>query len=213
MTWDGRITTRNLTRSDFSSREDKRRLLEIRARGDALLVGRGTLSAENMRMGLPDAGLRAARLRRKQAEYPIRVIVSNSGRIPPNLRVFRGSFSPVLIYSTARMPKAAQKRLAPLATLHLAEGRAVNLRAMLEDLSARHGVKRLICEGGAALFRSLLQEGLVHELNLTLCPRIFGGARAPSLTGPPGSFLPRAIPGRLRRMEVVGDECFLRYVL
>ena len=213
MTWDGRITTRNLTPSDFSSREDKRRMLEIRAGGDALLVGRGTLQKENMRMGLPDAGLRAARLERRQPAYPLRVILSNSGRIPATLRVFENAFSPILIYSTTRMPKAVQTRLASRAILNLTEAKTVNLRAMLEDLRARHNVKRLVCEGGAAVFRSLLESGLVDELHLTLCPRLFGGARAPSLTGPPGSFLPRAIRSRLASMEVIGGECFLRYIL
>jgi len=213
MTWDGRISTRSLTPSDFSSKKDKRRLLEIRARGDALLVGRGTLEKENMRMGLPDAALRAERLRRKQAPYPIRVLLSNSGRIPANLRVFQHDVSPILIYSTTRMPKALQTELVKHATLHLAEGKAVNLRAMLEDLRARHKVKRLVCEGGAVVFRSLLEAGLVNELNITLCPFVFGGKEAPTLTGLPGSFLPRAIQGRIARMERIGDECFLRYVL
>jgi len=213
MTWDGRISTRSLTPSDFSSKRDKRRLLEIRARGDALLVGRGTLEKENMRMGLPDAELRAERLRRKQAAYPIRVILSNSGRMHANLRVFQHDFSPILIYSTTRMPKALQKELEKHATLHLTGGKAVNLRKMLEDLRARYKVKRLVCEGGGAVFRSLLEAGLVNEVFITLCPRIFGGKRAPSLIGLPGSFLPHAIQGRIASMEVIGDECFLRCVL
>ena len=212
-TWDGRISTRNLTSSDFSSKKDKRRLLEIRARGDALLVGKGTLEKENMRMGLPDAELRAERVRRKQAPYPIRVILSNSGRIRPGLRIFKEVFSPILIYSTTKMPKSAQTKLAQHATLHLTEDKAVNLREMLEDLRARHKVKRLVCEGGGVVFRSLLEAGLVNEVNITLCPIIFGGEKAPSLTGLPGSFLPRAIQGRIKSMEVIGDECFLRCVL
>jgi riboflavin-specific deaminase-like protein len=213
ITWDGRISTRNLTPSDFSSKKDKRRLLEIRARGDALLVGRGTLEKENMRMGLPDADLRAGRLRRKQAPYPIRVILSNFGRIERGLRVFQEVFSPILIYSTTRMPKGLQAELAKHAILHLTEGKAVNLREMLEDLRSRHKVKRLVCEGGGAVFRSLLEAGLVNEINLTLCPRIFGGKKAPSLTGVPGPFLPRSIQGRIKSMEMAGGECFLRCVL
>ncbi len=164
MTWDGRISTRNLTPSDFSSRADKRRMLEIRAWADAILVGRGTLQKENMRLGLPAPALRAERLRRKQAAWPVRVILSNSGRIRPGLRIFRETFSPILIYSTVRMPKTVQTALADCATLHLGEGSAVDLRGMLQDLRARHKVKRLLCEGGGQVFRSLLEAGLVNEI-------------------------------------------------
>ena len=188
-------------------------MLEIRARADALLLGRGTLEVENMRMGLPDAALRAGRVRRKQAAYPLRVILSNSGRIRPELRVFKEAFSPIFIYSTTRMPRRLQAELAERATLHLTGEKAVNLREMLEDLRARHGVKRLVCEGGGAVLRSLLEAGLVNEVNITLCPRIFGGEKAPSLTGVAGAFLPRGIQGRLASMEVIGAECFLRFVL
>lgn len=213
MTWDGRISTRNLTPSDFSSRADKRRMLEIRAWADAILVGRGTLQKENMRLGLPAPALRAERLRRKQAAWPVRVILSNSGRIRPGLRIFRETFSPILIYSTVRMPKTVQTALADCATLHLGEGSAVDLRGMLQDLRARHKVKRLLCEGGGQVFRSLLEAGLVNEIHITLCPLVFGGRGAPTLTGVAGPFLPFGIPGRLASWEVVGGECFLRYVL
>ena len=60
ITADGRISTRNLTPATFSSPRDKRRLLEIRAACDAILVGARTLSADSMTLGIP-ADLRAAR--------------------------------------------------------------------------------------------------------------------------------------------------------
>ena len=51
----------------------------------------------------------------------------------------------------------------------------------------------------------------MDEINVTFCPRIFGGVDAPSLTGGPGAFLPAAVDCRLETMEPVGDECFARY--
>src|SRR5438105_6801395 len=98
LTWDGKITTRNLTSADFSSRQDKRRLLEIRATGDAVLVGKTTVERENIPLGLPHEALRAERVARGQAPYPMRVIVTNSGRIDPSLKLFQRDFSPILIY-------------------------------------------------------------------------------------------------------------------
>ena len=211
LTWDGRISTRRGTPSDFSSPRDKRRLVEIRAKCDAVLVSAKTLAADNMLIGLPDEVLRAARVRRSQAPYPVRVLLTNSGRINPRLRIFEKDFSPIVIFSTRRMPAATRAALAGKADLWLHESATVNLGAMLATLREDYGVKRLVCEGGAQVFRSLLTADLVDELHVTFCPRIFGGKDAPTLTGIAPAFFPQAIPLVLQKMDVVGDECFLRY--
>jgi 5-amino-6-(5-phosphoribosylamino)uracil reductase len=82
---------------------------------------------------------------------------------------------------------------------------------MMRVLRQTFGVQRLICEGGAQVFRSLLTAGLVDEINLTFCPRIFGSEEAPTLTGRPGDFLPQSVHCALEHMEVIGEECFARY--
>ncbi len=211
MTWDGKISTRNKTRSDFSSKRDKQRLLEIRALGDAVLVGKNTVETENMSIGLPDAALRAERVRRGQAAYPLRVMVTNSGRIDPALRVFAKKFSPVLIYSTRRMPKRTRAALREVATIHESASENVDLLEMLRHLRREHGVKSVVCEGGPTLLRGLLECGAVDELYLTLCPVIFGGSAAPTLTGLPGGFLPHSVQARLLSMDVFEGESFLHY--
>jgi 5-amino-6-(5-phosphoribosylamino)uracil reductase len=174
VTADGKITTRNRTPADFSSKEDKRRLLEIRATGDAVLVARGTVERDQMTMGMPDGGLRAERVQRGQAPYPIRVIVSNSGRIDPGLPVFQKDFSPIHVFSTTRMPKTALQRLERVSTVHCHAGDVVDLAAMLAELRSAYGIGRVVCEGGATLFRALLECRLVDELHVTLCPCVFG---------------------------------------
>jgi len=211
VTWDGRVSTRNTTATDFSSKRDKQRLLEIRATGDAVLVGRGTVVADNMAMGMPSETLRNARLARGQSAYPLRVILTNSGRLDSALKVFQKRFSPILIFSTARMPQRVRSALARKATLHLADSSMVDLRQMLITLRDEYGVHRVVCEGGPRLFRSLLVAKLVDEIHITFCPRIFGSERAPTMTGVADHFLPAAVRWKLRDMEVIGEECFLRY--
>ena len=93
--------------------------------------------------------------------------------------------------------------------LHLAE--KVNLASALATLREDYGVKRLVCEGGATLLRSLVEADLVDELHVTLCPRVFGGLGAPTLTGLAGEFLPKAVELRLAEMKVEGAECFTRW--
>ena len=211
LTWDGRISTRRGTPADFSSKRDKRRLVEIRAQCDAVLVSAKTVAADNMTMGLPDAALRTARTARGQREYPLRVLLTNSGRIDPAARIFTKTFSPIVIFSTTRMPARIRAALAAQADVWLHESASVNLAALLATLRADYGVRRLVCEGGAQIFRALLAAGLVDELHVTLCPRIFGGEKAPTLTGVPGACLPASVPLTLWKMEVIDGECFLRY--
>ena len=211
MTADGKITTRNFSPIDFTSREDKQHLFRQRALADAVLIGHSTLKQDNVRLGLPQANLREARIERAQTPYPIRIIVSNEGKIDNQLKIFQTDISPILIFSTARMPRKFQAALREKATLHLTKSRYVDLVAMLEKLRSEYNVRAVACEGGATLFRSLLERGLVDRLNLTIAPYLFGGANAPTITGLDKTFLPASVRCSLIDMRVVGDECFLTY--
>ncbi|MEO5718468.1 MAG: RibD family protein [Chthoniobacterales bacterium] len=211
MTVDGKITTRTFSPVDFTSREDKLHLLRQRSLGDAVLIGRSTLSHDNVRLGVPDPKMRAERAARGQAPYPLRVIVSNEGRIDPELKIFQSDFSRIIIFSTTRMPRKYQAALRQKATLRLTEARRVNLVRMLQVLRSEYHVRWVACEGGAELFRGLLELRLIDRLNLTIAPYIFGGKGAPTLTGRGTDFLPATVQCSLVEMRVVGEECFLQY--
>jgi len=211
MTVDGKITTRNLSPVDFTSREDKLHLFRKRALADAVLIGHSTLRRDNVRLGLPKTDLSKARTARGQTPYPIRVIVSNEGKIDNQLKIFQTDISPILIFSTARMPRKFQAALREKATLHLTKSRHVDLVAMLEKLRSEYHVRTVACEGGPTLFRALLDRGLIDQLNLTIAPYMFGGANAPTLTGLSKEFLPASVHCSLIDMRVLGNECFLTY--
>ncbi|MDQ6912423.1 MAG: dihydrofolate reductase family protein [Verrucomicrobiota bacterium] len=211
MTADGKITTHKNAPVDFTSREDRMHLLRQRAKADAVVIGHNTLKADNVRLGLPKGELREARLRRGRAEAPIRVIVSSNGRIDASLKIFQSDISPILIFSTTRMPRAFQKKLREKATLHLSEEEYVDLAWMLEQLRAEYKVKWVSLEGGAELFRSFLELDLVDQLNLTIAPFLFGGRDAPTLTGRRKEFLPASVRCKLTEMRTIGEECFLTY--
>ena len=202
ITADGRISTRNFTPSDFSSRADKRRLVKIRAACDAVLVGARTLAADTMTLGIP--GMHGKK-------PPLRVIVSNSGRIAPTLRIFEKPGAPIVIFTTCRMSAKTRDALAQVADIFIHPTPAVDLSLTLAILRADYGVKRLVCEGGGTLLRAFAAADLLDELHLTLCPLVFGGIAAPTLTGGAGKFLPRSMQLRLVEMKRAGDECFTRW--
>jgi len=211
MTVDGKITTRNFSPVDFTSREDKLHLFRQRSLADAVLIGHTTLERDNVRLGLPQTELREARIKRGQSPYPLRVIISNEGKIDSRLKIFQSDISPIIIFSTTRMPRNYRCALMERATLHLSNSRHVDLVEMLHRLRTEYKVRMIACEGGATLFRSLLEQGLVDQLNLTIAPYLFGGAAAPTLTGLSKEFLPASVQCSLVDTCVIGDECFLTY--
>ena len=210
MTVDGKITTRDFGPVNFTSREDKQFLFRQRALADAVVIGHSTLKHDNVRLGISE-DLRQERIKRGQTPAPLRVIVSGEGKIDSQLKLFQSEISRILIFSTKRMPKEVRAAQADMATLHLSNQRDVDLTEMLRTLWRDYKIRRLACEGGPILFRSLLELGLVDELHLTIAPYLFGGADAPTLTGLSKEFLPASVHCVMSDMRVVGDECFLTY--
>jgi len=210
MTADGKVTTKNFGPVDFTSREDKLHLFRQRGLADAVLLGHTSLERDNVRLGLP-AELQELRSKRGQSRSPLRVIVSNKGRIDDRLKIFQSDISPIIIFSTKRMPPKNQEALRKTAILHLTGAREVDLAAMLKTLRNQYKVRTLACEGGPTLFRALLERDVVDQLNLTIAPYIFGGGKAPTLTGLSKEFLPASVHCSLIEMRTVGDECFLTY--
>ena len=83
---------------------------------------------------------------------------------------------------------------------------------VLRRMRREGGARRVVCFGGAELFRALLDAGAVSELQVTVRPRVDGRRDAPTLSGPPGAeFFPASVACRLLKMEIREDECFLRY--
>src|SRR5262249_37871641 len=210
MTADGKVTTKKFGPVDFTSREDKLHLFRQRALADAVLLGHTSLERDNVRLGVP-VEMQELRIKRGQSRSPLRVIVSNKGKIDDGLKIFQSDVSPIIIFSTRQMPSINQETLRKKATLHLTSARKVDLTAMLKTLHDQYKVRTLACEGGPTLFRSLLEHGLIDQLNLTIAPYLFGGAKAPTLTGLSKEFLPASVHCSLVSMRTVGEECFLTY--
>jgi 5-amino-6-(5-phosphoribosylamino)uracil reductase len=210
MTADGKVTTKNFGPVDFTSREDKLHLFRQRALADAVLLGHTSLERDNVRLGVP-AELQELRIKRGQSRSPLRVIVSNKGRINERLKIFQSGISPIIIFSTKQMPRKNQEALRGAATLHLTNAPEIDLAEMFKTLHNQYNVRTVACEGGPTLFRSLLEQGLVDQLNLTIAPYMFGGGNAPTLTGLSKEFLPASVHCSLIEMRTVGQECFLTY--
>lgn len=215
ITLDGKVSTRASVPSGFTSARDKRRLLEIRARGDALLIGRRTLMTDNMSMTLPSPELREQRIRAGMTAEPLRVIVTARGNLSKDATVFRSPGAPIVVFTTRAMPASTRRWVDRVADLRV-EARAgqVNLRRALDVLSNEYGVRTVVCEGGPTLLRGLVLDGLLDRLHVTIAPMLFGGAEAPTLLGPARrTLLPRSVLLDAESVETAGGECYAVYAV
>jgi 2,5-diamino-6-(ribosylamino)-4(3H)-pyrimidinone 5'-phosphate reductase len=215
MTADGKIATANRAASSFGSARDHEHLLELRAQADAVMSGARTVDLNSINLGPGPARFRRLRLQRGLSEYNLRVIVSGSGSINPRAVVFRHRFSPIIVLTTQRMPAATRQRLERLgAEIKICGRREINFRTTLRWLRGQRGVKRLLCEGGGELNDALFRAGLVNELHLTVCPKIFGGRDAPTIAQGLGfEKLVAAARFQLQSARRVGAEMFLHYAV
>jgi riboflavin-specific deaminase-like protein len=210
MTADGKIATANRAVSSFTSTRDHEHLLELRATADAVMAGARTVDSAPINLGPGPARYRQKRLQRGLAEYNLRVIVSRSGSINLRAQVFQHRFSLIIILTTRRVDARRLKQLRALADVVKICGRnEINFRAAFRWLRKRWRVKRLLCEGGGELNAAVFRAGLVDELHLTICPKIFGGRRAPTIADGHGlRHLARAARFRLKSTRRNGNELF-----
>jgi 2,5-diamino-6-(ribosylamino)-4(3H)-pyrimidinone 5'-phosphate reductase len=211
MTADGKIATPNRAVSSFSSRTDFEHLLELRATADAVMAGARTVDSKKVNLGPGPAKYRRLRVRRGLAEYNLRVVVSGSGTVNPNAEIFKKRFSPIIILTTKRGGERALKQLRALADgVKVCGNNEIDFRRAFRWLRQEWNIKRLLCEGGGELNDALFREGLVDELHLTICPKIFGGSHAPTISDGKGVLkLADATPLSLKSMKRIGDELYL----
>ena len=140
----------------------RRRGRSLRAACDAVLVGVGTVLADNPRLTARGAG-----------RNPLRVILDGRLRTPSNARALDGA-APTIIFSALSGSRPnAEVIKTPL------RGRLLNLRFVLKEL-ARRGVGRLLIEGGPTVHASFLAQGLVDEAAVFLSPKLLAGSRDPN---------------------------------
>jgi riboflavin-specific deaminase-like protein len=183
MTADGKIATASHDVHSFGSRRDVEHLYELRATADAVICGARTVEISQSILGNGGEKFRKRRLKNGLAEYPLRIIVSGSGSIDPKAKIFQKRFSPIIVLTTRRASVENLSLLAARADkVKICGETEINFPAVLRWLRTEWNVKRLLCEGGGDLNDALFRASLVDEINLTICPKIFGGRTAPTIS-------------------------------
>lgn len=212
-TADGKITSAAREYPRFTSRADRRNMDRLRAQADAVLVGAGTIRADDPPLQVKDPEMREYRRSLGKPAGLVQVLVTASGRLSPSARCLNDrAASRSIVVTVEDAPEEPLAELAPRAEIwRIGRGR-VDLPGLLARLR-QAGIERLLVEGGGELNWSLVREGLVDEIHITVAPALLGGRDAPTLLEGEGFSMARRQHLRLVGLERVGDEIFCRYAV
>jgi 2,5-diamino-6-(ribosylamino)-4(3H)-pyrimidinone 5'-phosphate reductase len=179
MSADGKISTRERRQVRISGKEDFARVDTIKAGSDAIMVGIGTVLADNPSLTVKSQELREQRLASGVDEHPIRIVVDSLGRTPPDADILHKGTGKRIIAVSQQAPGTRVTELARHATVIVAGEEHVDLAALLDTLY-RQGIRRLMVEGGGTLIWALFEQDLVDELQVFIGDMIIGGRDAPT---------------------------------
>jgi diaminohydroxyphosphoribosylaminopyrimidine deaminase / 5-amino-6-(5-phosphoribosylamino)uracil reductase len=153
----------------------------LRHQVDAILVGVGTVLADNPQL--------TARLPRGRSHDPIRIVLDSRLRLPLNSKLVQlKSPAPTWVATTNHAPPdtvhSLQEHGVQVMVLPAEDGR-VSLPVLLQLLGERQ-VQSVLVEGGAETLGAFFDQSLVQKFNFFYAPKILGGAKAPAMVGGQG---------------------------
>lgn len=209
MSADGKITDRDRTAARFSSPDDLAHLETVVAAADGVLFGAGTLRAYGTCLSVQQPELIAQRQVQHQPLQPVQIVCSYTGNLDPQLRFFRQSVPRWLLTSPAgaqrwQPPGEAFEQILPNLTT------PTPWLNILQRLKAMD-IERLAVLGGGTLIAGLVEQDVVDELYLTVCPLLLGGQGTPTPVDGQGLKADLALRLRLVQTRTSNDEVFLHY--
>jgi len=203
-TADGRVTIGGRS-GPIGNAADQDLFHALRTRVDAVMVGAGTLRAENYGRLVRKPERREARERAGLEPDPLAVIVSGRLDLPDDLPLLHAPEQKVLVatFSDRELPGTAQ-----IEYLRSQEG-AVDMTALLRELANR-GIRSVLCEGGPTLNAELLRADGVDELFHCLAPKLAGEPDAPTMVS---GVLHEAIEMELLSLMESDSHLFARFRL
>ena len=193
MSIDGKLATTGGESQWITGEEAREKSLVLREEFDAILVGGGTIKADNPRL--------TRRLGLAATPWT-RVVLDGDGEVPPHAQVF-GDGTRTLLF-TSRPPLDAAQSVEVVRV----EGR-VDIRTVLGELYAR-GITSVIIEGGPVVMAEILARDLWQKMVLFVAPMFIGGSATHSIFGAtPAPRLTDARRFRFDRIESVGKDLMI----
>ncbi len=205
MSLDGKIGTTGIKSQTITSPEGRQFGQALRHRVDAILVGIGTVLADDPELTYRGSAPKARAL--------LRVILDANLRTPENARLFQaGPNNPVLIFCSEKASKIRRKRLADrgaeIISMRSSRGE-IDLPSVLGELGKRF-ILALLVEGGSRVHWSFLSQKLVDSFYFVIAPFVLGGKEAVPSVGGKGYDVAADSPRfRIRRRYSAGEDMVL----
>lgn len=203
-TLDGKIATAKGESRWITGVEARKKVHDLRAHSDAILVGIRTVLADD-----PSLTVRTGSSR---GRVPLRVVLDPSLSIPLTAKVLADGQASTLIVTTSLGPPSKKADLEQKGADVLvlpARQRRVAWRDLLKELG-RRGIASLLIEGGAEVNASALRERVVDRVLFFLAPRILGGRDALSAVGGESpKNLSEALPLKVTSVTRVGPDILI----
>lgn len=203
MTLDGKTACHTGDSRWVTGESARRHVHRIRSLSDAVMVGIGTVLADN-----PQLTVRACR-----GQNPLRIVVDARAETPPSSRVL-GDEAETIIAVTNSAPIGRVEALrgagAGIIEVESQAGR-VNLALLLETLAGL-GINNMLLESGGRLSASMLKSGLVDRGLIFIAPKIAGGRDAPTpVEGDGASLMAEALNTGAPKVRRFGDDIALEF--
>lgn len=174
MTLDGKIATQTGS-SNISGEEDLKRVHEIRKDCDGIMVGIGTVLADDPR-------LTVHKINAKPEDNPVRVVVDSRCRTPIDARITNGDSKTVIAcandYKDDFVKTEKYETFKKRGVKFFWSGdKRVDLTSLMSYLH-EEGIDKLMLEGGSTLNFSMIKAGLIDEISICVAPMVVGGANA-----------------------------------
>lgn len=208
---DGYLDDATSRRLVLSNPADLDRVDAVRASCDAVLVGAGTIRADNPRLLIRSPERRSERVARGDPPTPAKVTLTASGGLEATRDFFVTGDAPKLVYTATTGLPRARAAVGQVSTV-VDAGEPLDLPWVVRDLHAR-GVRRLMVEGGGHTLTRFLTAGLADQLDLVVAPLFVGDSRGRRFVADGDFPWNQGHRATLADVRQIGDVVLLRYAL
>lgn len=208
MTLDGKIATQSGS-SNISGEEDLKRVHEIRKECDAIMVGIGTVLADDPR-------LTVHKINAMPEDNPIRVVVDSKCRTPIDARITNSDAKTIIAcanqYKDDFINSEKYETFKKRGVKFFWSGdKKVDLSLLMSYLH-EEGVDKLMLEGGSTLNFSMIKSGLIDEISICVAPMVVGGANAKTFFDGEGfDTMDESVKLELADSYSLGKDLILKY--
>ncbi len=199
---DGKIATKSGD-SSLSSRQDKIRVHKLRAKFDAILVGKNTVKVDDPLLTV----------RHAKGKNPTRIVLDSRAEIPLGSKIIRTSYRvPTIIAVSKKAPRKNLEKLAkyPVRVIPVGNDK-VELKRLLQILH-KQKIRTILLEGGGTTNWEFIQKGMVDKIIVTVTPYVVGGRNAKTLIEGEGfSKIASSFKLKLENVKRQNNEIVLYY--